>query len=228
MAKVLILSDRFPSSHPKKSHPTNFLDMFLNGLKENGVFDEEYINTQFERIYSDTLFRHYRGWVEDSYTRSKKTKLHTIRNGTNRKLGEMLSPRLWYNLPYKKPGTVVICDDLPIRQLYGIHIQKIVNTLKVEITGTSKSLNFEVLINIPKWQGEYGINTMEMTSQSLYRTGEPLFDKLCSLDGLNQIDLHNWFIPIKKIRGKSNVNNHFEFRGQIISFIDSDFYGLNV
>lgn len=50
-------------------------------------------------------------------------KIHTIRQGNSRKVGDLFSPRVWSGLPYRSKQ-VEICGELKIKKIFAIEILK--------------------------------------------------------------------------------------------------------
>jgi hypothetical protein len=98
MAKVLILSQVFPTYHPRAGQLTGFVHKFLSSLpskKETAV-----------------LFGFDLGLIP---------KKHTIRSGNRFKPGDFFSPRIWLGKPYRSKQ-IKLVPDVEVLKTYKFEI----------------------------------------------------------------------------------------------------------
>lgn len=85
MAKVVTFSRNFPVTHPKAGQPTHFVEKIYKGLYIMKCVPNELVDTyNFDIMNDDAVV----------------PKIHTIRAGKSRKVGEKFSPRVWTGKPY--------------------------------------------------------------------------------------------------------------------------------
>jgi len=101
MAKVIIFSRKFPSSHPRKGEETYFVEKFWNSV---GVPEKCDI-----------------GPLNILAGLSGVAKHHTIRAGSRWKVGDMFSPRVWADKPYRSKQ-IIIGPDIEIKKIWNIRI----------------------------------------------------------------------------------------------------------
>lgn len=116
MARVITFSTKFPSHHPLKGQPTDFVGKIWAGL----------LNIDHD-LYSDYLHPDGRpGFCRsaDSYLKlfGDKQKHHTIRKGNRWKVGDIFSPRFWGGKPYRSKQ-VTFAPDIEIKKVWDIEIR---------------------------------------------------------------------------------------------------------
>lgn len=224
MARVMILSCRFPHTHPKKGLPTRFIEAFHQGLLINELVTPSELKQYQDNISKEELMQDidYRFLTSQYYS-----KVHTIRAGKNLKVGDVRSPRTWIEKPRKQPGQIVLGPDITIRQIYDFTFSKLGDVYTFDIKGTHNQMKFSIAIDLSELQVEHGFNYPKQTAKQIYQTGHPVVDMMTRNDNLNLVDFIRWFFPHKK-RFKKNVpRQKAVFDGQIASWIDIDWYGLN-
>ncbi len=113
MSKVIIFSRQFPKYHPKAGEPTHFIEQILNTVfprNDNGIINLDELNKQI-RPYVNDLF------LIDGLLK----KWHTIRNGTNWKVGDKFSPRIWSGKPYASKQ-IQFAPDIEIKKVWDFEI----------------------------------------------------------------------------------------------------------
>lgn len=113
MSKVITFSQTFPSYHPKKGQPTNFVIGFHKSLFEMGLISKD----------------HYIS-VNLALVKNIISKNHTIRSGSRFKKGEFFSPRVWGTDINPKSGRrgayhskqIILAPDIEIKKIYDIEI----------------------------------------------------------------------------------------------------------
>ena len=86
MAKVITVSQKFPSSHPKAGQPTHFVEKIWSSL--GGVKDEYRSPWENYQDFKKSILWSYRMYGD---------KHHTVRLGRRWKTGDMASIRVWGN-----------------------------------------------------------------------------------------------------------------------------------
>ena len=125
MSKVITFSTQFPSYHPKKGHPTYFVEKFLksNGITYNECVHEHSghsfwsLNIDKEEIVDDFIKFNF----SDPFDYEAKN--HTIRAGKRFKAGMYFSPRIWSGRPYFSK-TITIAPDTLIVKTYDFEIKE--------------------------------------------------------------------------------------------------------
>jgi hypothetical protein len=84
MAKVITVSRKFPSSHPKAGQPTYFVEKIWNSL--GGVLDEYRSSWENYQDFKKSILWSYR---------MRGDKHHTVRLGRRWQTGDMASIRTW-------------------------------------------------------------------------------------------------------------------------------------
>ncbi|MES2382366.1 MAG: hypothetical protein V4538_15070 [Bacteroidota bacterium] len=113
MSRVITFSRVFPSYHPRKGEPTNFVEKIWKGLDKLNLTGEELdrcINDYF--VSADELC---------SYN-SIHSKYHTIRAGNRWKVGDKFSPRVWSGKPYASKQ-IIIAPDIEIKKVWDLEIE---------------------------------------------------------------------------------------------------------
>lgn len=96
MAKVITFSRNFPATHPKAGQPTHFVEKIWKCL-----WDQEKSNYNPLRDHQDTYDNLFHPMGKDVVNiHHFEPKIHTIRAGKSRKVGEKFSPRVWTGKPY--------------------------------------------------------------------------------------------------------------------------------
>lgn len=144
MSKTILFSRVFPKYHLKAGQPTFFVEKILSSINYK-YYDED---RQFNpRISVDSF----------------DPKLHTIRAGKRWNVGDVFSPRVWTDKPYKSKH-IIICPDIEVKQVYDIEI-----------------INQKVIINGVFW-GSYARGFYDKNVNTLAHN-----------DGLSLVDFENWF-----------------------------------
>ena len=119
MSRIITFSTKFPSYHPKKGQPTNFVEKILKGLIDI-QFNEpqniaDYIYDTGKRMgydYADTFLQ---------AVNSSTPKYHTIRSGNRWKVGDTFSPRIWSGKPYRSK-MITIAPDITVEKVFSFEI----------------------------------------------------------------------------------------------------------
>lgn len=107
MARVIIFSRYFPSHHFRKGEPTNFVEKFWTSIKVPIPCSKD----------SDKLQEEMSSLLSEGFI----SKHHTIRGGNRWKVGDMFSPRVWSDAPYKSKQ-IIIAEDIEIKKIWNIEI----------------------------------------------------------------------------------------------------------
>lgn len=130
-------SSRFPATHPRKGKLTYFPEKIWAHL---------ILNRGYTEMQSAQWLHEYRGKVLSEWERGlsfqaiasaildKTPKIHTIRKGEKRKVGDKFEPYVWTGLPYRTPQ-IVFAPTLEVLQLE--HFQ-------TQIEGAKKTRYFSV------------------------------------------------------------------------------------
>lgn len=108
MSRVITFSRAFPAYHAKKGEPTHFVEKVVNSFMSLGYSIEE-----IDELTQDGYLS-----LDENI---KELKLHTIRAGTNRKVGDYFSPRVWSGRPYNSQQ-ITLAQDIQIKRLYNFEI----------------------------------------------------------------------------------------------------------
>lgn len=121
MAKVITVSQKFPSSHPKAGQPTHFVEKIWSSL--GGVKDEYRSPWENYQDFKKSILWSYRMYGD---------KHHTVRLGRRWKTGDMASIRVWGN------------DINPKTNRSGpYHSKQIIIAPDVEVTVTNIVISYE-------------------------------------------------------------------------------------
>lgn len=159
MSKVIIFSRVFPKGNKREGQPTFFVEKIWKY-----VWDAEKSSMNPLRYYQpnyDDLF-HPMGEGQTNI-HQYFPKLHTIRAGKRWKVGDVFSPRVWTDKPYKSKQ-MEFAPELEVKQVYDIEI-----------------INQKVIINGVSF-GEY--------ARGFY---DDNVTTLANNDGLSIVDFENWF-----------------------------------
>lgn len=107
MTKVMTFAREFPTWHPRKGKPTDFVDSICNSF----VILDIPINAE-EICYNRILNQHE--LVET-------IKRHTIRSGDRWKVGDKFSPRVWSGKPYNSK-MITIAPDIEVKKVWDVQI----------------------------------------------------------------------------------------------------------
>lgn len=110
MSKVIIVSRHFPSYHPRKGEPTNFVRSIWEGL--------DMLNLNFDN-WDEMLEEDAKSYYE------KKTyspKWHTVRNGKRWKVGDWASLRVWSGKPYRSKQ-IEIAPPVEIKKIWKVKME---------------------------------------------------------------------------------------------------------
>ena len=118
MAKVITFSRVFPKGHPKQSQETFFVEKVLKSINP--------IKIQSKLIVQDAL--HLFNSQEYLFCKEKN---HTIRAGKRFKKGDLFSPRVWSDKPYRSKQ-ITLFEDTEIKNVWDIEIY---NSHEVYIDG---------------------------------------------------------------------------------------------
>jgi len=156
MAKVIILSRKFPAYHKKAGKDTYFVEGFLKGLPE---IENYKVPTDLFSEISLAL----------DIWQTLMPKYHTIRAGKRFKPGDKFSPRIWAGKPYRSKQ-IIIAPDIEVKKTWDIeiaigmeginlngdwyfeHYKELLNTLS-ENDGLSVE-DFESWFNKPSFVGQ--------------------------------------------------------------------------
>lgn len=192
MKRQLIFSRKYPANHPKKGQPTNFVEKIWAGRDEfemNKFFTD---NKRADEEFNAALF-----YPEQDF----EPKLHTIRNGNRRKVGDVIIPCVW-ELPgglYKKGNRKIqFAPEMEVVKIWDF-------TCIVDHDG-------DMNMWIQKEDSTiFTISHFRMKVGYVYSPPESVkkFRDLCKNDGLLEDDLINWF------QGMLTKKNN-KFSGQIL------------
>ena len=107
--RVITFARYFPSYHPRKGEPTQFVEKINAGLSELGII----VNLHDIRVIPD--------WSESVFE-DCEPKYHTIRAGHRWKVGDKFSPRVWSGRSYNSPQ-VIIGPDIEVKRAWNIEIK---------------------------------------------------------------------------------------------------------
>lgn len=106
MSRVIIFSRVFPTYHPRKGEPTEFVEKVWAGkgisMLNTDVLKEEYIGVS--RIGNLFYPKH-----------------HTIRAGNRWKVGDKFTPRVWSGKPYASKQ-IIIAPDIEVKKVWNIYM----------------------------------------------------------------------------------------------------------
>ncbi len=111
MSKVIIFSRSFPSYHPRKGEPTDFVE---------GMYHSIPTPISYKLICDLNNIDMWEFWKSLNQEYSK-VKYHTIRPGTRFKVGDMFSPRVWSGKPYRTKQ-IVVAPDMKVTRVWDIEI----------------------------------------------------------------------------------------------------------
>jgi hypothetical protein len=105
MAKVIILSRKFPAYHPKSGQPTHFPEKYWQSLHIAGLPRDEYVKKipELRPMLNDFIMNKNFGMEKN----------HTIRLGRRWKDGDAASIRIWSDKPYRSKQ--IALDSLPVK-----------------------------------------------------------------------------------------------------------------
>lgn len=110
MAKVITFSRFFPSYHPKKGQPTYFVEKIWAHLILSEKFDWESCESYLCGFWCEGIFSMKK--VEECVN-TDALKIHTIREDSRWKVGDVFSPRVWSGKPYYSKQ-IVFAPELTI------------------------------------------------------------------------------------------------------------------
>lgn len=183
MSKVITFSTVFPSYHPKKGHPTYFVEKYLKSKKieynycvhEHSLHSLWSLNRGKEEIVDDFIKFKFSDPIDF------EPKNHTIRKGRRWKTGDIASIRIWGDDINPKSG-----------RSGAYHSKQIVIAPEVEVT----VFNFEI-----KKNGDIYVNDnkvwMKDKSENLLNIYQ-----IAKNDGLSKDDLLAWFKYPKEFVGQ--------------------------
>lgn len=95
--RVITFSRYFPKGHPKAGQPTHFVEKIWKSLSKKVVKEDFYLNNRINE---------YMGFLEEQKIDVLSwydaiSKHHTIRGGNRWKVGDLFSPRVWSDKPYR-------------------------------------------------------------------------------------------------------------------------------
>lgn len=107
MAKVITFSQVYPSYHPRKGEPTNFVEKFWESL----IQTEQISLSRCCELSRETGIG---GYNMNNIRHIKfDPKGHTVRAGHRFKAGDWFSPRVWSGKPYRSPQ-IIFCHDIQV------------------------------------------------------------------------------------------------------------------
>lgn len=187
MAKVITLSQTFPSYHPKAGQRTYFVEQVLNALgiewDEEGYLIGLYrLNKHNSKLSVDDIkkFFYSLGSLEEGETIDFNEKLHTIRAKTVKKSGEVVSRwkvgdkaslRVWSGKPYNSPQ-IIIAPDVELVQVWNLEV---------------KNQNFLL---------------SDRANGRIFSPYSQTLNKVASNDGLESQDFLDWFKYPKPFEGQ--------------------------
>lgn len=119
---IRTFSQKFPSYHIRKGQPTFFVEKILNGLGVaygNEDYLEKLLKLNHKKIESGKLtFEDIESFwlhlcVTDQGNPIDGEKHHTIRSGNHLKVGDKITPAVWFGRPYHDPQ-LIFWDDLEV------------------------------------------------------------------------------------------------------------------
>jgi hypothetical protein len=152
MSRVLTVSQKFPSYHPKAGESTFFVEKILNGIAtkmHSGVVDLNLLPDEVKNIVNDFVL----------LCSPEDIKGHTIRAGNRWKVGDLFSPRVWGNDINTKSGRsgpyhskqIIIAPDIQVKKVWKFEITPTGSECAVYIDNTSQ--NMEILNMVSKNDG---------------------------------------------------------------------------
>lgn len=125
MSKVITFSRTFPSYHPRKGEPTNFVEKVWMSFIDLGLISM----SRCCELSRETGF----GWFDMNNIRKCPftPKGHTIRKGHRFKAGDYFSPRVWGNDINPKSGRkgpyhskqIIIAPDIEVKKVWNMHFE---------------------------------------------------------------------------------------------------------
>lgn len=161
--RVLIFSRFFPSYHPRKGEPTFFVEKILRNFWRNE--SQQWVDPvvgEVVKMYVDVIaaiknVNHY------------SPKLHTIRAGHRWKVGDVFSPRVWSDKPYRSKQ-IEIAPPIKIKKIYDITKEP------------HRENGFVFHINGDHYVADFKLETANVKLKDLARN-----------DGLDKEDFVKWF-----------------------------------
>lgn len=167
MSKVITLSRKFPSYHPKAGQPTYFVESIMNSIYPGDQgFDFHYEDflKSLNSGRSIAALNVFRSALEEGITNCKH---HTIRAGKRWKTGDKASLRVWSGKPYNSKQ-IIIAPDVEL----GVKDVEIWETGNILIDG-----EFLKISNYEKFARNDGLSECDMNnwfSKSLPFSGQIL------------------------------------------------------
>lgn len=130
MSRVITFSRVFPSYHPRKGEPTNFVRSIWEGLDMLNMLhplDDAELEEDIKSFYEKM-----------NYT----PKWHTFRAGNRWKEGDWFSPRVWSGKPYRS-HQIIIAPDIEVKKVFKVYIEKPIGNIG------------DMYINDKMWQSPY-------------------------------------------------------------------------
>ena len=116
MTKVRTFSRVFPKGHPREGQETFFVEKiwkwYYNHYKGD-IRDLLWYNEQFDNLYGVDAIKNIHKY---------KAKKHTIRGGKHFKAGDVFSPRVWHDKPYRSKQ-LEIMPNTEIKRVYDFKIE---------------------------------------------------------------------------------------------------------
>lgn len=127
MSKVITFSLTFPTYHPKAGKPTYFVKSILR--QQNKMLNKDYfyllLKLNIKRLQDGKLTEVDIANFYNELLREDEPfydKMHTIRSGHRRKVGDKFSPRVWSGKPYCSPK-ITIAQDMEIKKVWDFEIK---------------------------------------------------------------------------------------------------------
>lgn len=122
MAKVRTFARNFPSYHPQVGQNTFFVEKILQYYKKGEYLGSLYLNDLLFTLnknngISPYVIGDFHNSLDMNIYDECLPKYHTIREGNHFKVGDMFSPRVWSELPYKSKQ-IIFAPDIEVKQVY--------------------------------------------------------------------------------------------------------------
>jgi hypothetical protein len=143
MAKVITFSRTFPSYHPKAGDETFFVEKIIKSISPHDYKRGELISFfNYSAQHSDDNV----ALADYKICAAATPKHHTIRAGKRFKVGDMCSPRVWSDKPYRSKQ-ISIAPDIKITKIYNFRMIPALWYDECEFTLTTGDGN-ELLLDI--------------------------------------------------------------------------------
>lgn len=117
MSRVITFSQHFPAHHPRKGEPTYFVEKIwksFNVTVEGTTFYIPMLDNldALNPLLSYAVISEFKSKIINYWNDQNefKPKIHTIRAGSRWKAGDVFSPRIWLDKPYRSKQLIIAPD----------------------------------------------------------------------------------------------------------------------